>query len=145
MTSIDFYTGADDPIEVAARLVAKAWQQYGSVRVLTPDARATDALDRRLWMVPATGFYPHCRLSSPLAPDTPIVVDESLEHHAGPAAVLVNLSPDPPPFFSRFERLADIVGRDEASAMAGRHRWKYYRDRGYAMQHHALDARDART
>ena len=95
-------------------------------------------------MVPATGFYPHCRLSSPLAPDTPIVVDESLDH-AGPAAVLVNLSPDPPPFFSRFERLADIVGRDEASAMAGRHRWKYYRDRGYAMQHHALDARDART
>jgi DNA polymerase-3 subunit chi len=143
MTSIDFYTGADDPIDVAARIVAKAWQQYGSVRVLTPDARATEALDRRLWTVPATGFCPHCRLSSPLAAETPILVDESLEH-AGPACVLVNLHPDPPPFFSRFERLADVVGRDDAAAEAGRRRWKFYRDRGYALQHHALEGRGER-
>ncbi|MFO1282516.1 MAG: DNA polymerase III subunit chi [Burkholderiales bacterium] len=143
MTSIDFYTGAEDPVDVAARIVAKAWQQYGSVRVLTPDARATEALDRRLWTVPATGFFPHCRLSSPLAADTPILVDESLEH-AGPACVLVNLHPEPPPFFSRFERLADVVGRDDASAQAGRRRWKFYRDRGYALQHHALEGRGER-
>ena len=43
MTSIDFYTGADDPLDVAARLAAKAWQQYGHVRVLTPNAETTDA------------------------------------------------------------------------------------------------------
>ena len=140
MTSIDFYTGADDPLDVTARIVTKAWQQYGSVRVLTPDPETTEALDRRLWTVPATGFVPHCRLSSPLAPETPILVDDALEHE-GPARVLVNLCADPPPFFSRFERLADIVGRDGASADAGRRRWKFYRDRGYAMQHHALDAR----
>ena len=36
--------------------------------------------------------------------------------------VLVNLHPEPPPFFSRFERLADVVGRDPALAEAGRRR-----------------------
>ena len=55
MTSIDFYTGADDPLDVAARIVAKAWRQHGHVRVLTPDPATTAALDRRLWTVPATG------------------------------------------------------------------------------------------
>lgn len=140
MTSIDFYTGADDPLDVAARLAAKAWQQCGHVRVLTPDPATTDALDRRMWIVPATGFLPHCRLASPLRPETPVIVDEALEHE-GPACVLVNLHPEPPPFFSRFERLADIVGRDPRSAEAGRRRWKFYRDRGYEMQHHALDER----
>jgi DNA polymerase-3 subunit chi len=140
MTTIDFYTGADDPVDVAVRIVVKAWQQYGAVRVLTSDTHATGELDRRLWTLPATGFYPHCRLSSPLAAETPILIDEAPSHD-GPACVLVNLHPEPPPFFSRFERLADIVGRDAASAEAGRRRWKFYRDRGYAMQHHALDAR----
>lgn len=140
MTSIDFYTGADDPLAVAARIVAKAWLQYGHVRVLTPDAAATDALDRRLWTFPATGFLPHCRLSSPLAAETPILVDDALRHE-GPACVLVNLHGEPPPFFSRFERLADIVGRGGARADAGRARWKFYRERGYAMQHHPLEGR----
>ena len=140
MTSIDFYTGADDPLDVAARIATKAWQQYGSVRVLTPDSSTTDALDRRLWIVPATGFVPHCRLRSPLAPETPVIVDDALDPD-GPAGVLVNLHPAPPPFFSRFERLADVVGRDADLADAGRRRWKFYRDRGYAMQHHKLDER----
>ena len=138
MTLIDFYTGAGDPLDVAARIATKAWQQYGSVRVLTPDAATTEALDRRLWIAPATGFVPHCRLRSPLAPDTPVIVDDALDHD-GPACVLVNLHPEPPPFFSRFERLADVVGRDADLADAGRRRWKFYRDRGYAMQHHKLD------
>jgi len=140
MTSIDFYTGADDAIDVAARLVVKAWKQHGFVRVLTPDRATTDALDRRLWAVPATAFVPHCRLGSPLAAETPVLVDERLEHE-GPACVLVNLHPEPPPFFSRFERLADVVGRDAALALAGRRRWKFYRDHGYAMAHHAVGER----
>lgn len=140
MTTIDFYTGAEDPVDVAARIVAKAWQQHGRVRVLTPDRATTDALDRRLWVAPPTAFVPHCRLSSPLAAETPVLLDDLLEHD-GPACVLVNLHPEPPPFFSRFERLADIVGRDASLAEAGRRRWKFYRDHGYAMAHHALDGR----
>ncbi len=140
MTTIDFYTGAEDPVDVAARIVAKAWQQHGSVRVLTPDRATTDALDRRLWIAPPTAFVPHCRLSSPLAAQTPVLVDDLLEHE-GLACVLVNLHPEPPPFFSRFERLADVVGRDAMLAEAGRRRWKFYRDHGYAMSHHALDGR----
>ncbi len=135
MTSIDFYTHVGEPLAVAAKLVAKAWAQHGSVRVLTPDAQATDALDRLLWLQPATGFLPHCRLASPLASETPIIVDHVLEHE-GPAAVLINLSLEAPPFFSRFERLAEIV--PAAQAQAGRERYRFYRERGYELRAHSL-------
>ena len=43
MTTIDFYTHVDDRLAVAARLVAKAYASHGRVRVLTPDAQATEA------------------------------------------------------------------------------------------------------
>ncbi len=89
MTTIDFYTHVADRLAVAGRLVAKALAAHGSVRVLTPDAATTDALDRLLWTAPATGFLPHCRMDSPLAGETPVWIDHRLEH-AGPAAVLVN-------------------------------------------------------
>ena len=140
MTTIDFYTHVDDPLDVTAKIVAKALAQHGRVRVLTPDRATTDALDRRLWIQPATGFLPHCRMSSACAAETPVIIDDLLEHD-GPAAVLVNLHPDPPPFFSRFERLAEIVGRDEAAAAAGRARFRYYRERGYELRAHNLGER----
>jgi DNA polymerase-3 subunit chi len=142
MTTIDFYTHVDDALDLAARIVAKAYAQHGRVRVLTPDAATTEALDRRLWIQPATGFLPHCRLASPHAAETPVIVDDALDHE-GPAAVLVNLHVDPPPFFSRFERLAEIVGRDEAAAAAGRARFRYYRERGYALRAHNMAERES--
>ena len=117
--------------------MAKAYAAHGTVRVLTQDARSTDTLDRILWTQQALSFLPHCRLGSAVASETPILVDDALEH-AGPAAVLVNLHRDPPPFFSRFERLAEIVGQDEDSIAAGRARWRFYRERGYELRTHDL-------
>ena len=90
MTSIDFYTHVSDRFDVVAKLVAKAFAQHGSVRVLTGDAESTEALDRMLWIQPAIGFLPHCRIGSRLAAETPIWIDHLLEHQ-GPAAVLINL------------------------------------------------------
>ncbi|HEX6945581.1 MAG TPA: DNA polymerase III subunit chi [Casimicrobiaceae bacterium] len=138
MTTIDFYTRVSDRLAVASRLVAKAVAAHGSVRVLTPDAQTTEALDRLLWVQPATGFLPHCRMDSPLADRTPAWIDHRLEHR-GPAAVLVNLHPEPPPFFSRFERLAEIVGIDDAAA--ARERYRFYRERGYELRTHDLSER----
>ncbi len=140
MTTIDFYTRCADPLRIAVQLTAKAWAQHGHVRVLTVDEAMTAALDGLLWKWPATGFMPHCRLASPLAPETPILVDHVPEHD-GPAGVLVNFQPSPPPFFSRFERLAEIVADDEASIAAGRARWKFYKERGYELRQHNLGER----
>jgi DNA polymerase-3 subunit chi len=140
MTTIDFYSHVGDRLAVAAQLVAKAYAAYGRVRVLTPDAATTDALDRLLWVRPALAFLPHCRMDNALAAETPIWIDERLAHE-GPATVLVNLHREPPPFFSRFERLAEVVGMDQDDVTAGRVRFKFYRDRGYELRTHNLSER----
>jgi len=140
MTTIDFYTHCANRFEVASKVVAKAWAQHGSVRVLTAGEAGTVEFGRFLWLWPATGFLPHCRLGTPLAAETPILVDHALDHE-GPAAVLVNLHAAPPPFFSRFERLAEIVGIDDDDAAAGRERWKFYKARGYEVRSHNLSER----
>ena len=137
MTTIDFYTHVDDRLAVAARLVAKAYAAHGRVRVLTPDAATTDALDRLLWIQQPLSFLPHCRMDSVVATETPIWIDERATHE-GAAAVLVNLQRDPPPFFSRFERLAEIVGLGDDDVTAGRARFKFYRERGYTLRTHNL-------
>ena len=141
MTSIDFYTHVPDCLDVAVRIIAKAHAAHGNVRVLTQDAAMTEALDRRLWLVPPTSFLPHCQLDSAVASETPIWIGHSLEH-AGPAEVLVNLHAAPPPYFSRFERLAEIVGADADAAAAGRERWKFYKARGYELRQHNLSPKD---
>jgi DNA polymerase III subunit chi len=139
VTSIDFYTHVTNRLEVAAKLVAKAYAQHGVVRVLTPDAASTDALGAMLWKQPAIGFLPHCRIAGPLAAETPIWIDDVLDHQ-GPASVLINLHPLPPPFFARFERLAEIVGQDDVEP--GRERYRYYRERGYLLRTHDLSEHD---
>jgi DNA polymerase-3 subunit chi len=135
VTTIDFYTHVDEPLALAARLAAKAWGRHGSVRVLTSDAASTDALDRLLWTQPATGFVPHCRLRSPLAAETPVIVDHVNEHE-GPACVLINLTTSPPSFFARFERLLEIVPAEEAQLASARERYRLYRERGYELNSH---------
>jgi DNA polymerase-3 subunit chi len=140
MTSIDFYTHVADRLEVVAKLIVKAVAQHGCVRVLTGDASMTDALDRRLWVEPAISFLPHCRIDSRLADQTAVWIDHALEHR-GRASVLINLNSAPPPFFSRFERLAEIIGIGDAEAAAGRDRFRFYRERGYELRTHNLSER----
>lgn len=138
MTVIDFYHSAADRLAVVVRLVAKEAPARTPVRILTPDAGTTESVDRILWQAPPTSFLPHCRMDSPLAAATPVWIDHRLEH-AGPASILVNLCADPPPFFSRFERLIEVVTGEEADVLAGRQRFRYYRERGYELRAH--DAR----
>ena len=60
---------------------------------------------------------------------------------AGAAAaceVLLNLSADTPPFFERHERVLEIVAQDEEQVLAGRARFRYYRERGYEIRNHDL-------
>lgn len=135
MTRIDFYTHAADRLQTACKLSAKAVGQGLRVLILSPDLETSRKLDRMLWQYPQTGFIPHCRASDPVAHETPVIIDESgesLPHDE----VLLNLKTDSPPFFSRFQRLVEIVERnDEEKA---RDRYRFYRDRGYEIHHHRL-------
>ena len=137
MTEVLFYTHADDKLQTACALTTKALARKMRVMLFTADAAATERLGRMLWTAPATGFLPHCRSEHALAAVTPVILDhlsERLVHDQ----VLINLREETPAFFSRFQRLVEIVGLDDADRQAARERYRYYRDRGYAIRTHQL-------
>ena len=146
MTSIDFYFNAADRLEVACRLAGKALQQKKRVLIYAPQADDAQRLDRLLWTAQAVSFIPHCMAQDPLAADTPVLIATGDDAHRtgdpAPVAthceVLVNLAVDHPPFFERHERLLEIVAQEEDEKAAGRARFKYYRERGYALRSHDL-------
>lgn len=137
MTRIDFYTHVDDKLKTACALAGKAHGLGHKVTVFCPDAETASRFDRLLWTTPATGFVPHCGPDDPLAGETPVIVDfqgEKLLHDD----VLINLRQEWPPFFGRFQRLVEIVGREDDDRAAARDRFRFYRDRGYEIGTHDL-------
>ena len=146
MTSIDFYFNADDRLGVACRLTGKALQQKKRVLIYAPEPELAQKIDRLLWTAKAVSFIPHCYAHDPLAARTPVLIAAG-DVDASPATaceVLLNLSAGHPPFFERHARLLEIVAQDEAQVLAGRTRFKFYRDRGYAIRNHDLLAAEAR-
>lgn len=137
MTQIDFYTHVQDKSLLACKLSAKALEQGLRVLLLTSDESDAVRMDQMLWSVPATGFLPHCRARDSLAAVTPVIVDYDpgeLTHDQ----VLLNLGSERPAFFSRFQRLIEIVSTDEADRLAARERFRFYRDRGYEIRSHDM-------
>jgi len=137
MTRIDFYTGAADRQLVACQIAAKALGRGQRVLIYTDSPLASDEIDRKLWSFQQLSFLPHCRVNDPLAGETPIVIDhlgKNLPH----AEILINLHSDSPAFFEQFERVIEIVGDDEQEKALARQRFRFYRDKGYPPQTHAL-------
>ena len=137
MTQIDFYTHVDNKLHTVCQLVAIAYERKLKVLVFTPDATTSSKLDNMLWTTPAIGFLPHALAGTQIAAETPIIID----HQANDLVhdeVLVNLRNEWPPFFSRFQRLIEIVSLDENDRLAARERYSFYRDRGYPIKSHNL-------
>jgi len=142
MTRIDFYFEAEDKLQVACRLSAKAVRQKLRLLIYAEDAPQAQRIDKLLWTWQATGFLPHCMARSPLAAQTPVLIThdpEDMPHDE----VLLNLHSTRPPAFSRFQRLVEIVGLEEDDRAAARERYRFYRDRGYAIAKHDLSKAQA--
>ena len=87
-----------------------------------------------LWTFSALDFLPHVYVDSPLAPATPILL--AVDHGSAPASdVLLTLDDDPPPefesLFGRYERVIEVVSRDETDRARARSRFKAYKEHGF--------------
>jgi DNA polymerase-3 subunit chi len=140
MTRIDFYLNARSKLQTACQISAKAVRQRMRVLIMAPDDQVARAVDKLMWMNPAIGFLPHCMTSDPLAAETPVLIARNTDAHPHDD-LLVNLGLQPPPTFSRFKRLIEIVSLDdETDKQAARERFRFYKDRGYDLRHHDLGA-----
>lgn len=141
MTEVQFHHGCADPLRHACRLLHKAYESGARVAV-TGTPEDLGKLDVALWTFDELAFVPHARLAAAGAPSqrlrcTPIwLVDRAVD--APEASVLVNLGPAIAPGFESFERLFEVVGRDDAARQAGRERWRHLQSRGYEIASHEV-------
>lgn len=137
MTRVDFYSNVANKPALSRQIAHKAWQQGSTVLVHSLNDTLLDELDRQWWAHPASSFLPHARIHVAHAAQTPIVLGNAigdLPH----CEVLINLSDLIPGFFSRFDRLIEIVSTDDTDKLAARERWRFYQQRGYALTNHNM-------
>lgn len=129
---IDFFYNVDHRLHYACRVVRKARGAGKTILAYAQNADRLARFDAALWTFSALDFLPHVYADSPLAPRTPIVL--TLTPQALPRDVLLNLDDEAPPafesYFAGFERIVEVVSRDDADRVAARGRVKRYRDAG---------------
>jgi DNA polymerase III subunit chi len=146
MARIDFHSNVSDKLEYACRLTRKIWSATlvgEPVRniVMVGEKADLKKLDELLWTFSATDFLPHCFIDDEAASDSPIVLTDSFLSPAlsqlPHADVLIHLGmrmpQDVPALLARFPRVVEVVTINEAERLAGRERYKAYRDLGHDL------------
>lgn len=148
MTRVDFYILPEqastpaDPLAVVCRLCDKAISTRQYIFVHAPDAKMADTLDGMLWSLRQGSFITHERWVEGVSLDQPLPA-VLIGAHSPPDShqqVMINLGSEVPTFFSRFERVLELVHGDTEERARSRARYKFYRDRGYALDTHELTA-----
>jgi DNA polymerase-3 subunit chi len=139
MTRIDFYllsSAAEAArLDYACRLAHKAWSKGHQVYLHCADEAQVEALDELLWSFRADAFVPHgC---DPAERSTPVICS-CAEDPGNQHDLLINLSNQQPGFFSRFHRMAEIIVEHDSVRLPARERFRFYRDKGYALQTHQI-------
>lgn len=149
MTQVDFYILGAQHLEAqqhfACRLTEKAARNGHKVLLHTHDQTQAAALDLLLWSFRPDSFTPHATVS--LEPNSKTIdglhehvaiscdatvqrVLDDINHHD----VLINLASTLPPFYSRFERLVEIVVQHDDVLSATRAHYKHLNERGYPIK-----------
>ena len=135
MIRIDFYQTSGDEHAFACRLIDMVYRKGRQIYVHTSTEELAIALNEQLWTFKEDSFVPHSLHSE--AMDVPIKIgfDHEPEEHQD---VLINLSGQIPHFFSRFDRVAEIVPVDQNSRKSARENYAYYKERGYVLNYHQI-------
>lgn len=144
MTQVDFYildTDSDDArLRLACRIADKATQRDQHVFIHSSSDEEARKLDELLWTFDQGSFIPHRVVRGALeaTPPEPVLIGVAEPPGPGRWDVLVNLAAEVPEFFSRYERVAEVVDGDAVRREQSRERYRFYRDRGYKLDTHKV-------
>ena len=139
MTQVDFYIlesdSEDARLRLACTLADKAMQQNQSVFINSASDAQARKLDELLWTFSQGSFIPHRILLQelPTPPQEPVIIGLRQQPTGDRWDVMINLAEDVPEFFSRYQRVAELVDGDATRREQSRERYRFYRDRGYKL------------
>ncbi len=141
MTRIDFYILHPECRQSEEQLVCilaqKAVQQRNLTYVHAADRAQADRIDDLMWTFRDISFLPHEQSDGNPHPDTPVLIghgEPSINIHD----VMINLAHPTPGFFSRFERVCEIVDNQPEKRRQARERYRFYQERGYMLFTHEI-------
>lgn len=144
MTRVDFYILADSDEHnrntLICKLAEKAFRHDKAVFIHADDDELLAQLDEHLWHFRADSFVPHRlvpkgEITSQIDGDP---VQLSAQEPTADHSVLINLAPEVPTFFSRFERALEVVNQSAGIRDSARERYRFYQQRGYPLQTHKM-------
>ena len=135
MTRIDFYQVSGDEMTFACRLIDMVYRKGHRIYVHAALAEQASKLDEHLWTYRPDSFIPHVIDTPELDVPVRIGFDREPNEHQ---EVLINLSGKIPHFFSRFDRVAEVVPVDQNSRDSARQNYAYYKERGYPLHYHEV-------
>ena len=135
MTQVDFYILPEATSEArwlfACRLIDKVQRMGMRVLVAMDSEAEARAFDELLWTFKPESFIPHQLLNSEKPAPVEITFTPEAGDHQG---LLLNLSKTTPTYFSRFERLSEVVIQEQQSLQSSRERFSFYKSRGYPIE-----------
>jgi DNA polymerase III subunit chi len=166
MTQIDFYildeSSPKNLHQIVCRLCEKALSQKMKVVIYTESIEQAQQLDDLLWSYKPDSFIAHQnRFNESVENDVPqanipqkvlfnypvlISNEEQLstfftginQEHWQYTQLLINLSTNTPPYYQRFDRLAEMVEKDAKQKEVARNRYRNYRQQGYSLNKYDL-------
>jgi len=139
MTRVGFYVvqaaQQNQRLQVAARLADKAFARGHRIFINAADKSQAGALSELLWSFRPASFLPHGLCGEEHAETIAIGWGQGPDTHND---LLINLQLEIPAFFSRFQRVAEVVTQDPESLEALRRSWTFYKERGYQLEKHDL-------
>lgn len=149
MTRVTFYlldSQGQNAEQFACRLVDKAWRSGLPMHIHTADESSCKSMDQLLWSWREDSFLPHGIISdtqndspesSLLAKQSPITLgfDKPLLEQN---RLLINLSPEVPPFFKDFSRVCEVVVQNPDQKAISRAKFRTYRQAGIEPEVHNM-------
>jgi DNA polymerase-3 subunit chi len=133
VTKVTFYKLASSApsLKFVCRLIQKAYLAKQQVLCLVADDQTAEQLNQLLW-----GFEPHAFIPHDIGTEQiPVAISTAAEpgdHHQ----LLINLQAEIPTWFSRFDRVIELVQPESEQEQIKRNNFRFYKERGYALDFH---------
>jgi DNA polymerase-3 subunit chi len=140
VTRVDFYVLPDERPRgrelLACKLTEKAYRLGHRVFIHAASPQQAAECDELLWTFREGSFVPHALAGAGEEPAPPVCI--AANEPAAEFDLLINLADEVPLFFSRFERVAEVVDAAPQTRELGRERFRFYKERGYPLDTHKL-------
>jgi DNA polymerase-3 subunit chi len=122
-------------LQTACRIAEKAFNAGHRIHICVSNAEDCKKLDALLWTFRDGSFIPHEVSDSPIQ-NCPVTIGANIDiEHTD---MLLNVVHQVPDNFMQFQRIAEIVDIQPESVVAGRERYRFYRESGLEPQHHEV-------